>query len=397
MTVDIQKSSLLIASVLVTSLLVGCKGGLFADKTEAAEIEPPLTANISVIEAEKKPVTLFDELQGRVVAFRTAEIRPQVSGIITQRLFKQGEVTASEQPLFQINKEPFVIDIQEKEASLAQAKVTLEQAERQYIRLQELDKTSAVSKQALDEANFNYKKASANVMQNSATLDQSKLNLKFATIRAPISGIIEQALVTEGTLVSKGDSQALAIIKQIDKVYIDVRQPASKLPLLRKLVASGTPQEQSVKQKTNQRGLGVNIIVSDDNGEKMTGQIVFSGISVDVNTGDLIVRIIAENGKHTLLPGMYVRTEIPRRKLDAFLLPQQAIQRASNGDAYVVVVTEKGDVEQHVVKLDGIQNFNYVVTQGLHQGDKVIVEGHENLIPGAALNISQWQAAELAG
>ena len=397
MTVDRQKSRLLIATMLISTLLVGCKGNIFTAKTEAAEGEPPLIANVAVMKAERQAVTLFDELQGRVVAFRTAEIRPQVSGIITERLFKQGEMTANNQALFQINKEPFVIDINEKKASLAQAKVNLEQTQRAYTRLQALDKTSSVSKQAFEEAEFNYKKAAANVMQNAATLDQSKLNLKFATVRAPISGIIEQALVTEGTLVSKGDSQALAIIKQIDKVYIDVRQPASKLPLLRKLVASGTPQEQSVKQKTNQRGLGVNIIVSDDNGEKMTGQIVFSGISVDVNTGDLIVRIIAENGKHTLLPGMYVRTEIPRRKLDAFLLPQQAIQRASNGDAYVVVVTEKGDVEQHVVKLDGIQNFNYVVTQGLHQGDKVIVEGHENLIPGAALNISQWQAAELAG
>ncbi|OAN17856.1 hypothetical protein A3K86_02765 [Photobacterium jeanii] len=380
MTLDIQKPRLLLATLLATSLLSGCNEGV------PAEMETPMVSNVSVLQAEKQSVTLVDELQGRVVAFRIAEIRPQVSGIITHRLFKQGELTAKDQPLFQIDKAPFIIDIKEKEASLEQAQVNLDQAQSKYLRLQALDKSSAVSKQAFDEASFNFKKASANVLQNEATLDQSRLNLKYATITAPISGIIEQALVTEGTLVNKGDSAALAIIKQIDKVYIDVRQPASKLASLRKLVAKGS--------KTNARGLDVNVIVSDDNSENMTGQIVFSGISVDVNTGDLIVRIIANNPNHTLLPGMYVRTEIPRRKLDAFLLPQQAIQRASNGDAFVAVVGENNEVEKRVVTLDGVQNFQYVVSQGLKTGDRVIVEGYDNLMPGAELNISQWQTAE---
>ncbi|WP_261856968.1 efflux RND transporter periplasmic adaptor subunit [Photobacterium sanguinicancri] len=384
MTVDRQKSRLLIATMLISTLLVGCKGNIFTAKTEAAEGEPPLIANVAVMKAERQAVTLFDELQGRVVAFRTAEIRPQVSGIITERLFKQGEMTANNQALFQINKEPFVIDINEKEASLAQAKVNLEQTQRKYSRLQALDKTSSVSKQAFEEAEFNYKKAAANVMQNAATLEQSKLNFKYATIRAPISGIIEQALVTEGTLVNKGDAQALAIIKQIDKVYIDVRQPASKLPTLRKLVAKG--------DATNQKGLGVNIMLSNDGADDIMGKIVFSGISVDVNTGDLIVRILADNQQQTLLPGMYVRTEVPRRSLNAFLLPQQAIQRASNGDAYVVVITSTNQAEKRTVTLAGIRDHQYVVSEGIKSGDAVIIEGHENVMQGAQINASQWQS-----
>ncbi|MDO6543418.1 efflux RND transporter periplasmic adaptor subunit [Photobacterium sanguinicancri] len=384
MTVDRQKSRLLIATMLISTLLVGCKGNIFTAKTEAAEGEPPLIANVAVMKAERQAVTLFDELQGRVVAFRTAEIRPQVSGIITERLFKQGEMTANNQALFQINKEPFVIDINEKEASLAQAKVNLEQTQRKYSRLQALDKTSSVSKQAFEEAEFNYKKAAANVMQNAATLEQSKLNFKYATIRAPISGIIEQALVTEGTLVNKGDAQALAIIKQIDKVYIDVRQPASKLPTLRKLVAKG--------DATNQKGLGVNIMLSNDGADDIMGKIVFSGISVDVNTGDLIVRILADNQQQTLLPGMYVRTEVPRRSLSAFLLPQQAIQRASNGDAYVVVITSTNQAEKRTVTLAGIRDHQYVVSEGIKSGDAVIIEGHENVMPSAQINASQWQS-----
>ncbi|WP_281222754.1 efflux RND transporter periplasmic adaptor subunit [Photobacterium sanguinicancri] len=384
MTVDRQKSRLLIATMLISTLLVGCKGNIFTAKTEAAEGEPPLIANVAVMKAERQAVTLFDELQGRVVAFRTAEIRPQVSGIITERLFKQGEMTANNQALFQINKEPFVIDINEKEASLAQAKVNLEQTQRKYSRLQALDKTSSVSKQAFEEAEFNYKKAAANVMQNAATLEQSKLNFKYATIRAPISGIIEQALVTEGTLVNKGDAQALAIIKQIDKVYIDVRQPASKLPTLRKLVAKG--------DATNPKGLGVNIMLSNDGADDIMGKIVFSGISVDVNTGDLIVRILADNQQQTLLPGMYVRTEVPRRSLNAFMLPQQAIQRASNGDAYVVVITSTNQTEKRTVTLAGIRDHQYVVSEGIKSGDAVIIEGHENVMPGAQINASQWQS-----
>ena len=133
-----------------------------------------MVSNVSVLQAEKQSVTLVDELQGRVVAFRTAEIRPQVSGIITHRLFKQGELTAKCQPLFQIDKAPFIIDIKEKEASLEQAQVNLDQAQSKYLRLQALDKSSAVSKQAFDEASFNFKKASANVLQNEATLEQSR-------------------------------------------------------------------------------------------------------------------------------------------------------------------------------------------------------------------------------
>ncbi|MGF1885930.1 efflux RND transporter periplasmic adaptor subunit [Photobacterium profundum] len=389
MTVDIQKSSLLITSLLVSALLVGCKGSPFTESLEAAEMEQPMVANVSVLKAEKKSVTLFDELQGRVVAFRTAEIRPQVSGIITERLFKQGEMTAKNQPLFQINKEPFLIDIKEKEASLAQSNVNLLLAKRKYTRLQALDKSSAVSKQAYEEAVFNQQKASANVMQNEATLEQSKLNLKYATIRAPISGIIEQALVTEGTLVNKGDSQALAIIKQIDKVYIDVRQPASKLSTLRKLLSKG--------EATNQKGLGVNIKLSDDSSEDIVGKIVFSGISVDLNTGDLIVRIVADNLKRTLLPGMYVRTEVPRRSLNAFLLPQQAIQRASNGEAFVSVVTASNDAIKRSVTLDGIQDHQYVVSSGLKNGDSVIIEGYENIMPGVELNVSDWNPSAQAG
>jgi len=389
MTVDIKKSSFLITSLFVSVLLVGCKESPFTESLEAAEMEQPMVANVSVLKPENKLVTLFDELQGRVVAFRTAEIRPQVSGIITERLFKQGEMTEKNQPLFQINKEPFLIDIKEKEASLSQSKVEFLLAKRKYIRLQALDKSSAVSKQAYEEAVFNQQKASANVMQNEATLEQSKLNLKYATIRAPISGIIEQTLVTEGALVNKGDSQALAIIKQIDKVYIDVRQPASKLATLRKLLSKG--------EATNQKGLIVNIKLSDDGSENMAGKIVFSGISVDLNTGDLIVRIVADNFKHILLPGMYVRTEVPRRSLNAFLLPQQAIQRASNGEAFVSIVTASNEAVKRSVTLDGIQNHQYVVSSGLKSGDSVIIEGYENIIPGVELNVSAWYPSAQAG
>ncbi|MCL1064072.1 efflux RND transporter periplasmic adaptor subunit [Shewanella benthica] len=339
------------------------------------------TANIATIAVQMSQVTLYDELQGRVRPLRTAEIRPQVSGIIIERLFRQGDTLRQGDGLFQIDKHAFDIDIDIKQASLRQSQAKLALLQSQLDRLRELDSTNAVSKQAFEEASFNQQIAKATVQQNHAQLAHSQLQLAYARITAPISGIIGEALVTEGALVTNNEAKPLAVIQQIDKVYVDVRQPASKLSQLRNLLES--------KQGKASKRYTVTVQFSQDRTEDLKGQILFSGISVDENTGDLIVRILVDNPQQTLLPGMYVRTLIPRHRLHAIRIPEQAVQRSSSGAPYVFVAVDD-EFEQRTLKIDGIQDGDYIVSQGLKDGDLVIVSGQENLQQGAQLNITTW-------
>lgn len=339
------------------------------------------TANVATIDAQFSEVTLYDELQGRVRPLRSAEIRPQVTGIIIQRLFRQGDTLTHGDPLFQIDQDAFEIDIDIKQAALSQSLANLALLQTQLNRLATLDRTEAVSKQAFEDASFNQQIAAATVEQNRAQLEHSKLQLKYARVSAPISGIIGEALVTEGALVISNDAKPMAVIQQIDKVYIDVRQPASKLSQIRKFLDD--------KGSNSKQGLAVTVQFSEDRAEDIKGSILFSGISVDENTGDLIVRIIADNPNQLLLPGMYVRTQIPRRKLQAIRIPEQAVLRTSSGDPYLFVVVD-GNYERRELVIEGIQNGEYLVSQGLSNKDTVIVSGQENLQQGAQLSLSTW-------
>ena len=340
------------------------------------------TANVATVTAKLTQVTLFDELQGRVRPLRSAEIRPQVEGIITQRLFKQGDTLAQGEALFQIEDDVFTIDVEIKQAALAQSRANLALIQSQVDRFTQLDRTQAVSKQAYEEASFNLQVAAATVQQNSAQLKHSELQLEYATVTAPISGIIGEALVTEGALVSRTDPKPLAMIQQIDKVYIDVRQPVSNLGQLRRLLAS--------EQRNSEQGVNVIVKSSADTADNIDGMILFSGISVDENTGDLNIRIIADNPQQTLLPGMYVRTQIPRQKLQAITLPEHAVRRNSAGLAYVYVISD-GKFEQKIVTIEGLQHRQYVISEGVSANDIIVVTGQDRLREGATLVLSDWQ------
>ncbi|MEC4726900.1 efflux RND transporter periplasmic adaptor subunit [Shewanella sp. D64] len=358
-------------------LFTGC-----GDNT-SSEIAPYVkSANVATINAHLTEVTLYDELQGRVRPLRTAEIRPQVSGIISARLFKQGDSLEKGEALFQIEQDAFKIDLEIKQASLAQSQANLGLIQSQLDRMTQLERTDAVSQQDFEEASFNQQIAVATVQQNRAQLAFSQLQLEYAKVTAPIAGFIGEAMVTEGALVSRTDAKPLAIIQQIDQVYIDVRQPASKLSQLRGLLDK--------QPQGSDSALAVIVQYSSNRDEDIDGKILFSGISVDENTGDLIVRILANNPQRALLPGMYVRTQIPRGQLHAFKVPEHAVQRSSTGDPFVYVV--KGDTfEKKQVELEGIQHRQYIISKGLNQGDLVVVTGQDNLQSGVALTLSDWQ------
>ena len=334
----------------------------------------PLVSTVLVAPSQ---LDLTEDLPGRVEALRVAEIRPQVSGIVQQRLFDQGREVRAGQPLFQINAAPFSADRDTAAAALQRAEAALTRAQLQTKRLAPLVETDAISRQVYDDAVSQRDQATADVAQAKASLARKQLDLKYATVDAPISGRIDQALVTEGALVSSTDSNPMARIQQIDKVYVDVRRPASSLESL---------QEALGKHGVDAgRGLPVTILRSNGSPYEVTGQILFSGINVDAGTGDVLLRVQVDNAKRLLLPGMFVRARVPlARYADALTVPQQAVVRLG-GKAHVWTIDDKNLAHLTPVELGELIERSYRIVSGLEKGQRIAVEGMERLVEGAAV------------
>ncbi|KVZ30109.1 RND transporter [Burkholderia multivorans] len=364
------------ACALVAAMLAGCGP---AEQPVAA---PPTPVAAMTLTASRLDVT--EDLPGRVAAVRIAEIRPQVSGIVQRRLFEQGTEVRTGQPLFQINPAPFKAEVDTAAAALQRAQAALERAKVQTARFKPLVEADAISRQVYDDAVSQRDQAAADVAQARATLARRQLDLKFATVEAPIAGRIDQALVTEGALVSSSDSQPMARIQQIDQVYVDVRQPAASLEALRGALAAQP-------QASDANGVPVDVLRADDSRYDVTGRMLFSGVNVDPGTGDVLVRVLVDNPKRELLPGMYVRARIPRAHYDhALTVPQQAIVRAG-GKPQVWVLDAKGTAHLKAVEVGELSNRNYRIKSGLQAGQKVVVEGMERLAEGASVAASPWQ------
>ncbi|GAB4089954.1 efflux RND transporter periplasmic adaptor subunit [Hydrogenophaga soli] len=369
------------ALMLAALVLTGCD--------RSAQEAAPVPARVSVLTLTDRQVTLEDELPGRVAAVRTAEIRPQVSGIVQRRLFEQGAEIRAGQPLFQINPAPFRADADMAAAALQHAQAALVRARVQAARLQPLVEADAVSQQVYDDAVSQRDQAAADVAQAHATLARRQLDLKFATVDAPISGRIDQALVTEGALVGINDSNPLARIQQIDQVYVDVRQPAAALEALRVALAP----RHAADNGSGSEGLPASILRSNGTPYPQAGRILFSGINVDAGTGDVLLRILVDNPDRLLLPGMFVRARVPRgQPAEALLVPQQAISR-TGGKAGVWVVDAQDHAQRMPVDLGELVGRDYLIRSGLQAGQRVVVEGGERLTDGAPVAPKAWQAA----
>lgn len=345
---------------------------------------PP--AQVSVVTLAPIKVEITEDLPGRVVAVRVAEIRPQVSGIIQRRLFDQGAEITAGQPLFQINAAPFQADADTAAASLQRAEAAMVRARVQVERLEPLVKADAVSRQGYDDAVSQRDQAAADVAQAIATLARRRLDLKFATVDAPISGRIDQALVTEGALVGPGDSSPMARIQQIDQVYVDVRQPASSLESLRETLAT----------RGGDGGEGLPVAVLRDNGMPydLTGRILFSGVNVDAGTGEVLLRVLVDNPRRQLLPGLFVRARVPRASYsNALTVAQQAVMRVG-GQPQVWIVDADSRAHPAPVELGELVDRCYRVRSGLHAGQKIVVEGMERLADGTVVAPHDWHASE---
>lgn len=368
-----QHLGIVLAGLAVLGL-AGCDAA-----SEQAEAAAPLQVSVLTLQAHELAVS--EDLPARVAAVRSAEIRAQISGIVQRRLFEQGAEITTGAVLFQINPAPFKAEVDSAAAALKRADAVLARARVQVERLTPLVQAEAVSRQVYDDAVALREQAAADVAQAGATLARRKLDLQFASVEAPIAGRIDQALVSEGALVSPSDATPMARIQQIDQVYVDVRQSASILDTLRQQAGSATPE------------LSVDILGSDGKPLGMRGRILFSGIEVDAGTGDVLLRVLVDNPQRRLLPGLYVQARIPRAHYPAALsVPQQAVTRSA-GQASVWVVDALGKVRPVSIEVGEVIEGRYRVVSGLSAGQQVVIEGIERLSPDAQVATRHWQPA----
>ncbi len=354
--------------------------GLAGCDVAPQEQEAPALPQVSVLTLTGRELVISEDLPARVAALRSADIRAQISGIVQRRLFEQGAEISAGTVLFQINPAPFKADVDSAAAALQRAEAVLARARIQIDRLKPLLRTDAISRQTYDDAISQRDQAAADVAQARATLARHQLNLQFASVEAPIAGRIDQALVSEGALVSPTDATPMARIQQIDQVYVDVRQPASVLESLRQQAGSTAPE------------LAVEILGSNGTPLDMQGRILFSGIEVDAGTGDVLLRVLVDNPERRLLPGLYVQARIPRaRYANALTLPQQAVVRTS-GQTSVWVVDGQGQAQLVPVNTAELVNNQYRIASGLSAGQQVVIEGIDRLTPGVQVIASPWQA-----
>ncbi len=378
--IKVQKHFLVPFVLSFVFVLNGCGNEQVSDQTHVS------TAKVTVISIQPQSINFSENLPARVHAFRTAEIRPQVGGIIEKVLFAQGSEVKAGQPLYKINSETFEADVNSNRAGLNKAEAEVNRLKIQLERYQQLLPSNAISKQEVSNVEAQYRQAIADVAQMKALLARQNLNLQYATVRAPISGRIGKSFVTEGALVSQADSNTMATVQQIDRVYVDVKQSIGEYERLQAALQSGelSANNQKAVQILNSLGQPYNV----------TAKMLFEDINVDPETGDVTIRIEVTNPERKLLPGMYVRVNIERASVpQALLVPEQAIQRNMNGDPQVYVVNAKGGADVRSVELGQQYEQFYLINKGLKAGEKVVVEGIERIQPNQKLAISAWKAA----
>jgi membrane fusion protein (multidrug efflux system) len=345
---------------------------------------PP--AEVGVLTVTPGEVGLITELPGRLEASRVAQVRARAAGIVLQRLFREGSDVRAGQPLFKIDPGPYAASYASAQAGLAKAQANQGQATMLAERYKPLVEANAISKQDYANSVAAQKQAEAEVAAAKAAVQTAGINLGYASVTAPISGRIGRALVTEGALVGQGEATPLALIQQIDPMYVNFTQSATELLNLRRAFDGGR-----LKRASGSQAASVRILLEDGSLHSRTGRLLFSDLTVDPASGQVTLRAEVPNPGTVLLPGMYVRVQLEQAQAsNAILLPQQAVTRGSQGDS-VMVVGADGSVSPRPVKIGGEQNGQWVVLGGLKAGEQVMVDGFQKLRPGAKVKPVPWR------
>jgi membrane fusion protein (multidrug efflux system) len=354
--------------------------------TAAAQASEP---DVSVVTVKPQPRAMVRELPGRIAPTRVSEVRPRVSGIVVERSFHQGSEVKAGDPLYKIDPRPFEVEVQSNEAALARAKATLEQAALHARRIATLTSQRAAPEAENEKATAALKQAEADVEGRKAEVARAKLNLDYATIRAPIDGIVGAALVSEGALVVQNETASLATIQQLDPIYADFQQSVTELNQLRRAFESGD------LDRISPDAMKVRLVLDDGSIYPLAGKLLFSDARVDAHTGQVTLRGEFPNPKRELLPGMYVRVQIEQGiDTDAIAVPQQAIQRNGGGGSEVFVVRDDDRAVLQPVRTGSLQGGQWFVSEGLKAGDKVVVEGFQKFAAGDKVRPQAWTAAD---
>jgi membrane fusion protein (multidrug efflux system) len=342
---------------------------------------------VGVITTKFQQVALETELPARVEAIRVAEVRARVNGVVLKRLFTEGSVVKQGQSLFQIDPEPYQAQVNSAQAALGRAQANLTAAAATVERYKPLLEANAVSKQEYTNAVAAAKQGEADVNAAKAQLRISQINYSYANVYAPISGRIGRALVTEGALVSATEATQLALIQQTDNVFLNITQSASELQRLRK----------SAGNRGIDSAIPVSVILDDGSELGRKGKLLFSDVTVDPTSGQVTLRAQVANPDNALLPGQYVRVRLAQAELPSgILVPQQAVTRGGQAGDTVMVVGADNKPAQRTVKIASQEGSNWVVTDGLKEGEKVMVDGFQKLQmlpPGTPVQPVAWSPA----
>lgn len=356
--------------------------------------EPPAappTTEVSVHTVTEQRVALTTELAGRTSAYMISEVRPQVGGIVKTRLFEEGSDVTAGQTLYEIDPATYRASVNSAKAALAKAEANQKVVSLRAARYSELVKINAVSKQANDEAVAELLQSRADVESARAALEMAEINLGYTEVKAPISGRIGQSTITPGALLSANQPDPLARIQQLDPVYVDVTQSSADLLRLRKALASGS------LVSTEQARANVRLTLEDGSTYEHSGELQFSDVSVDPGTGMVTLRAVFPNPELQLLPGMYVRAMLEEGvRENAILLPQQGVTRNSLGDATALIVNSDGVVESRQLQVSRTLGDQWLVDDGIHAGERVIVEGVQKVQPGVSVTTVEAQRTALA-
>jgi len=343
---------------IALATLSGCSGS--EERPDAPVPE------VGYIVAQPTAVPISVTLGGRTVAYEASEVRPQVSGIIRRRLFQEGSTVRAGQPLYEIDDRLFRAAVQQAEANVASARATAEAAEARARRYEPLAEIEAIAQQDYTDAVAQAGQAEAGVAQARAALETARINLRFARVTAPISGRIGRSLLTTGALASASQAEPLAVIQRLDPIFVDMQQSSAELTRLRRSLREGEVDAGSTS---------VTLQLEDGSQYGATGTVQFSDVSVDESTGTVTLRARFPNPDGLLLPGMFVTALFEQAvQPSAFLLPQPAVQRDFNGSAFVYLVGEGNKAQRRPVTAARTQGTNWVITEGLRPGDKVITQ-----------------------
>ncbi len=360
----------------VPVILILCAG--CGSKEQAKPTPPPTEVGVVTISAAPLPITT--DVPGRIVAVRSAEVRARATGILLKRSFDEGADVEKDQELFQIDPQPLQAAYDSAKATLARAEAASAQTTGKAKRYESLVKIHAVSQQEYDDINTLTLQSKADVESAKALVETARLNLGYATVIAPITGRIGAAQVTEGALVSQAAATPLAMIQQLDPIYFDFTQSSTELIQLKQALDSGKLQSLAPGQAK------VTLLLDDSSAYSLPGKLIFSGISVDPTTGMVTLRAEFPNPDHLLLPGMFARGRLEQAvNENAITAPQRGVALGPNGTATVMVVTPQNIVEARPIKIASAFKDQWVVTSGLQDGEKIIVEGLQKIRPGATV------------